>query len=650
MKKLFHTQKHKLPTLLMVLTMLLLSVELFARAGGGGGFGGGRGGGFGGGGFGGSSGSGGSGGGELIFWLIMLVFQHPVVGIPSLIIVVVLFTIGSRQSAQGVATYHQARSISRNRLHLNKQQEKQNLEDLKKKDPSFDKNTFLQRVQQGFIKLQNAWCEQNLNTVRPFISDGISERFQLQFLEQKEQGIRDHMENIELIDITIAQIEFDTVFDTITVKITASAVDYMVNITTGEYVSGSRAPEIFTEYWSFIRRPGTQTISGQGLLEGNCPNCGAPLEINESAKCNSCGSLIKSGEYDWVLSEITQACEWIPQSKHDLPGVKDIRKIDPMFSPQQLEDRVSVIFWRYITAYRKGKIAPLKKMATDSFCNKQQDSFKFSEEGRRTYPAGCAVGSVETLGIALSEPMDYALVKLRWSGKRESISTDGEKRVITDQTISTTVFILVRKHGLSPESAGLSSAHCPNCGAPVSDELSDACQYCGTVMNDGSSDWVLNDIKLPYDPEVREFMDIFEKDMQEEQAEEEKISALTAAAWMIKTMLADNVIDEKEMKLLKEYSQAYQIPQATINSLIESAKNGTLHIPEPQDKEEALKWLRMMARMALSDGFISPAEKSILLKLGQKLNYTAYDIKRIISEERRKIYTELKKRQKNYKQ
>ena len=643
MKKISFNKKFcRIQTLLIILALLFISADIFARAGGGGGFGGSGGGGFGGGGFSGGSGGGGGGSGELLFWLIMLAIEHPVIGIPLLIIAVVIFILGGKQSAQGVSTYHQSYSIRKNQYHINKKQEQHNLEQLKEKDPSFDKNAFLLRVKKGFIKLQEAWCAQNLNQVRAFISDGISERFKLQFAEQKEQGIRDHMENIIIRDITVAQIEFDKVFDTITVKITASAVDYMVDLKNGKFVSGSKAEEIFTEYWSFIRRKGVLTIAGNGLLEGNCPNCGAPLEINESAKCDSCGALIKSGEYDWVLSEITQACEWLPQSKANLPGIKDIRKIDPLFSPQQLEDRVSVIFWRYMTAYRKGKIAPLKKMATDAFCNKQKELFKFSEEGRRVYPAECAVGSVETLGVLLSDPMDFALVKLRWSGKRESISKEGRRRTISDKTISTMVFILVRQHGFKQKSTKLSSAHCPNCGAPVSDELSNACQYCGTVMNDGRTDWVLNDMKLPYDPEVRKFMDMFEDDLEEERAEKERISALTVAAWMIKTMLADQVIDDKEMKLLKDYAGIYQIPQATLDSLIEGAKNRTLHIPEPADKDEILKWLHMMARMALSDGFISPAEKLLLLHLGKKLNYSAYDIRRIIAEERRKIYQSLK--------
>ena len=38
----------------------------------------------------------------------------------------------------------------------------------------------------------------------------------------------------------------------------------------------------------------------------NCPNCGAPLKVNNAGVCEFCGGKITSGEFDWVLSRIEQ--------------------------------------------------------------------------------------------------------------------------------------------------------------------------------------------------------------------------------------------------------------------------------------------------------------------------------------------------------
>ena len=36
----------------------------------------------------------------------------------------------------------------------------------------------------------------------------------------------------------------------------------------------------------------------------NCPNCGAPTQITSAGKCEYCGSVITTGEYSWVLSNL----------------------------------------------------------------------------------------------------------------------------------------------------------------------------------------------------------------------------------------------------------------------------------------------------------------------------------------------------------
>jgi hypothetical protein len=64
-----------------------------------------------------------------------------------------------------------------------------------------------------------------------------------------------------------------------------------------------------------------------------------------------------------------------------------------------------------------------------------------------------------------------------------------------------TLFVLMRKATAKTEIAkGISSAHCPNCGAPESGGTSGACEFCGTALNDGSNGWVLDNILAMNDP------------------------------------------------------------------------------------------------------------------------------------------------------
>ena len=59
----------------------------------------------------------------------------------------------------------------------------------------------------------------------------------------------------------------------------------------------------------------------------------------------------------------------------------------------------------------------------------------------------------------------------------------------------TSVFVLGRRSGLQSDlDLSVSSAHCPGCGAAESDSTSSACEFCGTVLSDGSHDWALLEV------------------------------------------------------------------------------------------------------------------------------------------------------------
>ena len=147
--------------------------------------------------------------------------------------------------------------------------------------------------------------------MRPFISDGMYERFTLQIAEQRDEGYRNILENVTIQSIDVAEVIVDEQFQWLTVRVRASAIDYRVDIASGKEISGSRRPEDFTEFWTFLRRNHAKTkVNQAGLIEGDCPNCGATIELATTARCGSCDSLLRSGQHDRVLCAITQASEW----------------------------------------------------------------------------------------------------------------------------------------------------------------------------------------------------------------------------------------------------------------------------------------------------------------------------------------------------
>ena len=346
---------------------ILCNLPLLAQFGGGGGFSGGRS-------SGGSSGGGGGGDGGLIYLLFMLVVHYPVIGIPVLIVVVIVGIIGSKKSGSYAVGEYQSSVISKGRQMQASHQKESAIAGLQAKDAEFNEGRFLSNVKKAHGQLQDAWTRQSVDPVQHFISDSVYERCKIQFGEQIAVGYKEHVDNLEIYSCDVAHVEATKLYDIITVRISASMDVYRTDLKTGDKISGHSVPDGFTEFWSFIRKLDVKS-SEHSLYDGNCPNCGNSLTLNQNTSCMACGAMVKSGQYDWILSEITQACEWDIKEDEAIPGQAEILKSDPGFSIQHLEARVSVMFWRIIHSYREGKTNAINKMATETFCDSLKPKF-----------------------------------------------------------------------------------------------------------------------------------------------------------------------------------------------------------------------------------------------------------------------------------
>jgi predicted lipid-binding transport protein (Tim44 family) len=182
---------------------------------------------------------------------------------------------------------------------------------LQAKDPNFNQQMFLDRAQAAFFALQKAWMDRNLEPARVYMSDGIYHRWKTQIDAMISAHKKNMLDNLVIGGVQIVKVQTDPNFDTVTVRIDASAADYEVDDTTAnKVIYGSRQNQNFTEYWTFIRSGSVRTKAGEGAEVTQCPNCGAPLSINESGVCSYCKATVTSGQFGWVLDNITQASEW----------------------------------------------------------------------------------------------------------------------------------------------------------------------------------------------------------------------------------------------------------------------------------------------------------------------------------------------------
>ncbi|MCK9462181.1 MAG: Tim44-like domain-containing protein [Proteobacteria bacterium] len=587
---------------LVVLTVLCAAFAVLARAGGGENYVGGGGG-----------GGGGGGDGDIFVLLIWLAVEYPYVGVPLLVafgaFVVVKKVRGpNHQTRKAVAALERAGAPSTAMLGK-----------IKERDPGFDEAAFLARAKKIELALQEAWCRGDMAKVRPFTSDGLHRRFAAQLAIMKSQGVRNAMANHEVTAATIHAVETGAHFDAIHVLFAAKGRDVQVDAAlTCEQATAKAAKAAMTswsEVWSFLRRPGAQSASGDEAARSACPSCGAPLpDGGEAVKCDHCNVLVNSGDHDWVLAEITQPEEWRATSTGEVQGLAALAARDPGFNRQAAEDRGSYVFWRWVEALAIGADRPLAKCATAEMRRAVAEQVKAG--AAKLYKT--AVGGVDLVGCEVGPDggRDRFHVRVLWSSAR----SQGERPVHASN-----VMTLARNAG-GRDPGGLSYAHCPACKGPLEENDSPKCDYCGEALDAGRADWVLEAVRRPeeiaYAPQASTAA-----------LPGAAVTAELAAQWvpdmangrermlllmrMAAIVVADNQVTKDERKLLATCAKRWSVPLEAVEPILTGQVPAEVVMTLKPARPDA--FLMGLVSAALVDGKVDKKEEQLLLDVSKNL-------------------------------
>ncbi len=175
---------------------------------------------------------------------------------------------------------------------------------VRQEDPMFSAENFMAWSREVFIKLQNAWMNRKWDDIRPLESNELFEQHkgQLQYLIDHKQI--NMMEKICVRHTHLNSYRRDGDKEIIVMTLKAAMRDYTIEEESKKVVQGNPNEDIYMVYTlTFMRKAGLKTKEGTDKINTtNCPNCGAPTDITSSGKCKYCGSVITTGEHDWVLS------------------------------------------------------------------------------------------------------------------------------------------------------------------------------------------------------------------------------------------------------------------------------------------------------------------------------------------------------------
>ena len=172
-------------------------------------------------------------------------------------------------------------------------------------DPAFDAAALQEKLSNLYVQMQNAWTAKDISPLRPYFTDAYYAQMERTLNQLTKAGYTNYVERIAVLGVDIrGWMQLDD-YDHMIVNLRSRIIDYTINDKTGELASGSQTREKFMTYEiDLSRRTGMKTEAQSGMHTVNCPNCGAPLNINTTAKCPYCDSIVTVEEHDWAISTI----------------------------------------------------------------------------------------------------------------------------------------------------------------------------------------------------------------------------------------------------------------------------------------------------------------------------------------------------------
>ena len=460
---------------------LLFAGEAFARMGGGQGFGGG----------GGSSSGGGGGGGEaaLVELLIYLCLEHPVVGIP-LTIAVIVGWIWLQRNGKNDRTYHahQQSPAPRRTAQLDQ------FARLKSVDANFSSLLFQDLVQLVFVRAHEARRTGDFGVVQPFLST----KAQQMMRRNAPADVKDVLVGASRIkSVRLRGVQAQVM------------VDFEANVTEGD------RHLYFRQVWTFVRRADALSPGPDKMQALRCINCGNPSETDVEGRCVACDTPISDGRLQWQCQHILEV-ERRPVRAPELalggggeePGFRLPTRMHPEL-PAQMR-ALSVRHGDFDVAAFRGWVAQIFVALQDAWATQRWErarpyltaplfqSLRYQIEQHRRASLTNHCDEVEVLKVEVVKvSLDawYEALTVRVFASMKDYTSDSRGKVVAGDKKKARRFseywTFVRSAG--HDGAVKSPDACPSCGAPLDRvDVGGVCGYCDTRITGGEHSWVLS--------------------------------------------------------------------------------------------------------------------------------------------------------------
>lgn len=485
-----------------LLLALLVAGVAEARVGGGHSYGGGGGRGHSGGGGGGFSGGGGGGsGGDLIGLLLWLCIEHPIIGIPTVLVVVFYFV---HQQKKANARRRHRQVVLKPAAARRRGTARGAVAALTQRDPNFSETLFVDFAQLVHVRGRTLAAAGDTGGLRAWCTDEA-----ITSLQKSAGGsaVRDVIFGATRIES--GRIERDW---------SRLTVFFETNLTAVR--DGEATQRLRTERWVFRRHPKALSPGPEAMRALGCASCGSTLEPTPEGRCSSCDEVRTGGAIQWEVSAVTvlQDQALTAPDLHlgggvepgtDLPtfvdpelapGLRGLVGRHPDWSTPEFEARAVKVFYKLQAAWSTQQWETARPYQTDALF--QIHRFWMERYRRSGLVNRLADVSAERIQLVkVQQDAWYESITVRlWARMRDWTERVSDGKVVggskKDERVFTEYWTFIRAVGAEQRETTHTLDQCPSCGAPLDQvSMSGVCGYCDTKITGGDFDWILSRIE-----------------------------------------------------------------------------------------------------------------------------------------------------------
>ena len=165
----------------------------------------------------------------------------------------------------------------------------------------FNEAMFKTKVDNIFVKLYTCIMKGNLTDVRHFISEELYNNYINKINELISHNKRQMYDEINVKNTMIINRKILEDKEIIDVEIVSRYMDYIIDINTGDLISGDDTRRIERRnILRFEKKLNTKDF----CIVRKCPGCGASINVNNTGKCEYCDTIFNLDDYDYILVSI----------------------------------------------------------------------------------------------------------------------------------------------------------------------------------------------------------------------------------------------------------------------------------------------------------------------------------------------------------